>query len=238
MLRFPELEHLGVVAAMSGAAEGDCGTVASGAPPNGRARFLAALGLEPDRVVGAQQVHGARVATVGHASAGRGGLCRDDALPETDGLVTNTAEVALAIAVADCVPVYLVDPVRRVVALLHAGREGTFATIAGAGVRTMRDTFDTNPADLHGLIGPSAGPERYEVSPALADAWRAAGLPARGRLLDLWEANARQLTAAGVPRANVRIAGRCTIGDPAFHSHRRDASGKRNLAILKLEERP
>ena len=63
-----------------------------------------------------------------------------------------------------------------------------------------------------------------------ADRW----FPVRGRCLDLWEANARQLESRGVPRAQIAISGICTIGSGRFHSHRAHRNGARNLALLML----
>jgi hypothetical protein len=236
MLRFPELERFGVLAAVSGTAEGDCASADDGESSPGREAFFAACGVPASRVVCARQVHGVRVARAGASDGGRGAHERATAIPDTDGLITDEPGLALGISVADCVPVYLVDPVRPAAGLLHAGRQGTFANIAGAGVRAMRDAFDSAPGNLHAVIGPSAGPARYEVSREIAEAWRAAGLPSEGRLLDLWEANAMQLARAGVPRCQVHVAGICTINDTRFHSHRRDADGRRNLALLALED--
>ena len=122
-----------------------------------------------------------------------------EALPETDGLITNVPEVPLVILVADCVPLYLFDPVQRVAGLVHAGRQGTFDNIAGTAIANMRAAYGTHPRDVHAVIGPSAGPDAYEVSESMANDWRDAGLPANGRLLDLWRANVPATRRRGGP---------------------------------------
>ncbi len=136
--------------------------------------------------------------------------------------------------VADCVPVYLLDPETGGGGLVHAGREGTYRGISPLAVEAMQREFGTKPTDLHALIGPSAGPCCYEVSPELAHAFAEAGLPVDGRHLDLWQANAQQLTAAGLSPGRITVSGICTICDGRFHSHRAQPNAGRNMALLML----
>jgi hypothetical protein len=149
-------------------------------------------------------------------------------------MVTDVPGLPLAVLVADCVPIFLVDVRRRAAALIHAGREGTFRNISVAAAALLERELGGRVSDVHAVLGPSAGPCCYEVSAEIAAAFTTAGLPSRGRNLDLWEANARQLHAAGIPRCQIAIAGVCTICDGRFHSHRRDADGARNMALLML----
>ena len=228
MLRLRELEVAGAsVASYSGTPEGDCGW-----EQPGRHAYLEALGVTPELLVCLRQVHGAEVLRATQAHAGRGGWRRDDALADADGLITDVPGLALGIHAADCIPVYLYDPGTGAAGLLHAGGQGTFARIAEAGVRAMGEAFGTDPAHLHAAIGPGAGPRSYVVDEATAAAWRAAGWPGQGRVLDLWGANRQQLVAAGVPAAQVHISGICTISDHAYHSYRRDQHQARNLAVI------
>jgi len=149
-------------------------------------------------------------------------------------MATDRPGLPLAVFVADCVPVYIFDPVRRAAALVHAGRAGTQQNITGAALAVLRRAYGTNPSDVHIHIGPSAGPCCYEVSVELARAFRGAGLPASGRRLDLWGANRLQAEAAGVPRAQVACSGICTICDGRFYSYRRGDGLSRNMALLML----
>ena len=234
MIRFPELETLGLsIAAMSGRCDGDCRSHdASGDP--GREAFCASLGIRAADLVLARQVHGVAVARATHADRGRGVIVGTPAFPDTDAIVTNVRGLALGVTVADCVPVCLFDPITPSAGIVHAGRVGTFQNIAGRTVAELREAYGTNPAGLHAVIGPSAGPGAYEVSEEIAAEFAAAGLPTRGRFLDLWEANALQLQRTGVPRSQITICGICTIQDGRFHSHRAHANGMRNLAIIML----
>ncbi len=228
MLRLHPLEEAGAqVAAYSGTPEGDCGWE----QPHRRA-WLETLGLTEGQLVCVRQVHGAEVVVAREADAGRGGWRREDALGDADGLITDVPGLALGIHAADCIPVYLVDAATGAVGLLHAGRKGTFARIAEAGVRALAEAFGTDPAHLHAAIGPGAGPRSYVVDEATAGQWTAAGWPAQGRVLDLWGANREQLVAAGVAPERIHVAAICTISDHGYHSYRRDQNQARNLAVI------
>lgn len=230
MLRFDFIERLGAsVAAFSERADGDCGAQGAGRRP-----FLASCGIAASDVVRGHQVHGVSVASAREEDRGRGSAADAPPIPETDALVTNIHGLALAVLVADCVPVYLYDPKRRVIGMVHAGREGTFRNIAGETVRAMTREYGSLPEDVHALIGPSAGPCCYEVSLEMAEQWRDEGLPANGRFLNLWEANALQLSNAGVLRERIAVSALCTICSGRFFSHRAHADGARSMALLML----
>lgn len=185
-------------------------------------------------MVCAEQVHGTRVARVGMQERGMGAIRRNTALPGADALVTNVPGLPLAVFAADCVPLFLFDPARRAAALVHAGREGTRQAIASRTLEMLEEEFQSRPEDIYVVIGPGAGPDRYEVSVTLAEAWTRAGLPGKGRFLDLWQANADQLASAGVPRDQIQVSRICTIEDRRFFSHRRDKDGRRNMALMML----
>jgi YfiH family protein len=171
---------------------------------------------------------------VGENDRGRGATTYEDGFAATDGLITGARNLPLALLVADCVPVYLFDPVRGVGGLAHAGRRGTLANLSGLTVQAFVARFDSNPSDMHALIGPSAGPCCYEVSEEIALAFARAKLPVTGRKLDLWDANLRQLRRAGVPDAQIAVAGQCTICDGRFFSYRAGDGAARNMALLMV----
>ncbi len=228
MERFSLIEDTGAaVAAMSGVADGDCGRHGEA---DARARFLAHWGAPPAPAFFASQVHGVRILRV---EGGRGGL-----VGEADGLMTNAPDAVLCVGVADCVPVWLFDPVTWSGALLHAGREGSVAGICPAGVQALQEAYGVSPGDLRAQIGPSAGPCCYEVSPEMAADYRDRGFPVHGRHLDLWALNTRQLVSAGVPPSRIAVSGECTLCGDRFYSFRRNNSRERNLAVLRLGRRP
>ena len=134
------------------------------------ARDRAGLG---DRVfITAEQVHGCEVAVIDSRSAAP--------VANADGLITSDPRVCLGIHVADCGPVYLVDPALRVIALLHSGRRGTELGIATVAIEKMTREFGCDPARLVVQLGPCIRPPLYEIDFAaaiLAQA-RAAGVRA------------------------------------------------------------
>jgi YfiH family protein len=195
-----------------------------------RARAAAAFGVTLDAVVFAHQVHGAAAALVGPDDRGRGTVSEGDAVPDADILVTVSRGVTLAILVADCVPLALVDPQAGVLAAVHAGWRGTAAGAVGHAIRAMTDR-GADVGRVRAFLGPAVHPNRYQVSEevmrALSDAVRPSALdPAVARpdgpghwLVDLVAANRQQLVAGGVRNDHI-AASDATTSDEAFFSDR------------------
>lgn len=115
----------------------------------------------------AEQVHGNRVAVVPDA------LTREapdglPVVPDVDGLITADPGAVLAVYVADCGPIWLADPVRRVVGLLHSGRKGTEENILEMGLNAMARRFGCDPGDVVAVLGPCIRPPDYETDFAAA----------------------------------------------------------------------
>jgi copper oxidase (laccase) domain-containing protein len=105
----------------------------------------------------AQQVHGARLGVIDQATA------RDQCFDGCDGLITNQREVCLGIYVADCCAVFIVDPSRRAIGLVHSGKKGTELGIVSNGIRSMVEHFGSRPADLVVQLSPCIRPPHYET---------------------------------------------------------------------------
>jgi YfiH family protein len=159
---------------------------------------------------------------------------------EADGLLTRAPGVLLGIQTADCVPVLVVDPTHRAVAAFHAGWRGTAARIVEQGIAQMAREFGSRPEELLAAVGPSIGPCCYTVGSQVLTGFHAAfdyadalfapvetsnppptsasesapeAVPDPDqdqRRLDLWQANQRQLLAAGIPAANLTVFAECT----------------------------
>ena len=184
-----------------------------------RRRLAAALGV--DRLTVADQQHGARVAVIDAALAGRGhagGADARAALPATDAMVTDLPGVALATIVADCAPVVLFDPARRVAGVAHCGRKGAVLGVLSRTVETMRGRFGCRAKDLLAGIGPAIGADSYEIGDAEAAQVGAAFGAAGARVLlrptrpghvtfDLVAALRVQLRDAGIADRNVHAMG-------------------------------
>jgi YfiH family protein len=200
------------------------------------ARIYASLGLSPDQVATAHQVHSNRVAVVTAQDGGR-------VVPASDALVTDTPGLALLLRFADCQPIILYDPARRALGLVHAGWRGLAQGIARRAVETMQEAFDTNPSDLLAGLGPAIGSCCYTVGDDVASAlgyalpdWRKVMTfdpSGQSWRLDLPAANAQQLAAAGVPAGQVEQAGLCTAcHKDEFFSHRADSGQTGRFAAV------
>jgi len=190
---------------------------------------LASVGATTDRLMRVKQVHGnaVRIVKRGDVPDGAGGQ-----RPDGDAIVSNQPGLVLAVMVADCVPILVVDPVRGAAAAIHAGWRGTCARVGPAAIETMQRECGSRPADLVAAIGPSAGPADYEVGESLVAAFLAAGHPRTDidrwftrsgakPHLDLWSANLEQLRASGVDAARIHVCGLSTVSHPdVFDSYR------------------
>jgi polyphenol oxidase len=191
-----------------------------------------ALDTTLDDFVFGAQVHRPTVQVVTEEHRGRGARTITDAIPATDALVTTVPGIVLAVLVADCVPLVLFDPVRRVLACVHAGWRGTVSGVTTAVVATMRE-LGTEPADLIVGIGPSIAPDRYQVGTDVVEAATVAftgdvdqvvRADGAGRwTFDLWRANSLQLLAAGVRESRIHLAGLDTGPATPYFSHRSEA---------------
>ncbi|HYB97474.1 MAG TPA: peptidoglycan editing factor PgeF [Vicinamibacterales bacterium] len=203
---------------------------------------LASIDASPGRLMRVRQVHGNSVRIVKE-----GVEYSSEARPDGDAVISNVAATALAVMVADCVPILLADRRRGAAAAIHAGWRGTCAGVVTAAVAAMQREFGTRPEEVVAAIGPSAGPREYEVGEALVDAFRQSNhdqfrldrwfIRTGGKLrLDLWAANSDQLTAAGVRPGHIHVCGLSTLAHPEiFDSYRMSGErAGRMAAIIKV----
>lgn len=166
-------------------------------------------------------------------------------MQDTDGLITQTANLMIAVLVADCVPVLLADTKNGVVAALHAGWRGTVAQIVKLALQKMKERFGTDGKDIQAGIGPSISPRIYEVGEEVVEKVKAS-FPGHSELIiqknskyffDLWQANKLQLTDFGVPNQQIEIAGVCTYSNPdIFYSARKDPESGRFAAGIMIKQ--
>lgn len=149
-----------------------------------------ALGIDIESITTAKQVHNNKIAVVTREMRGRGSNDHESALDDIDAMVTNVPGILLMIQVADCVPLLFYDPVKKVIAAVHAGWRGTVLKIARNTVKSMANKYKSDPYNIYVGIGPSIGPCCYEV--------------------DLWETNKRQLLDSGIPQSNIEVSRICT----------------------------
>jgi len=200
-----------------------------------RRRMFQALGLRVEDSLTSWLVHGHNVRVVSRADIGQ-----DDV--HADAMITRERGLALTLRFADCVPVMYHDPVQQVIGIAHAGWMGIVAGVLPATVLAMRDHYGSNPRDVRACIGPSIGPERFEVGEDVADKIQTAihepiithPSGAAKPHVDLWRAAASQLREVGV--LHIEIAQICTASNThEWFSHRAE-KGKtgRFGAVIEL----
>jgi YfiH family protein len=202
--------------------------------------IAAAIGVTRDNLAQARQVHGANVHEVWSRS-------RETPTPDADILISRDPSAAVAVRVADCVPLLMADPRSGAVAAAHAGWRGMAAGVPRLTVMELVSTFGASRSELLAAVGPSIGPCCYEVGDELPGVFRAAAHTAaelarwftrrpNGRWrLDLWEASRDQLARAGVKPSHVYVSGLCTsCHRDAFYSYRADGPGTgRMLGVIR-----
>jgi len=195
-------------------------------------RRLVAGALNADELVFVRQVHGHRVQVIDERPAGDGA-----ALPEADAMLTDRAGKFLVVQVADCQPILMHDPVRRVVANVHCGWRGSVADVAGRAVATLNRRFGCAPQDLLVGVGPSLGPccaEFVNFREEIPD--RLWGYRRDSVYFDFWAMTRDQLLAAGVHEKHIEISGLCTRCDTErFFSYRTHKRTGRFAAVIGLK---
>ena len=170
------------------------------------AEIRTTIGAGTRRFITAEQVHGAAVARVSATDTAP--------IANVDALITDDPTVCLGIYVADCGPVWLVDPVRRAIGCIHSGRKGTQLAITAAAIEAMARDFGCLRSDITAQLGPCIRPPNYEVDFA-ADI-------------------VRQCREAGL--TSVHDCAHCTAADEGrYYSYRREKGQTgRMLALLAL----
>ena len=193
-----------------------------------RDKFARALGVDAARFTTCAQVHGSRVQLVDASLVGSGATDYAKTIAATDALITRLPGVPLLLFYADCVPILLADPVRKVIGVAHAGWRGTVAGIAAATVAKMQEWCGCVPGDILAGIGPSIGGCCYEVDDVVrsrALAYQEFFQPRGGGkyLLNLQGINRQQLSAVGLKADNIVDAGVCTADNKElFFSYRQE----------------
>ncbi|MFB0526853.1 MAG: peptidoglycan editing factor PgeF [bacterium] len=215
--------------------------------PEKRREIAHRLNIPYSRITTGEQVHKNSIAIVREEDRGR-------KFPATDGLITDLPNVPLAIFVADCPPLFLFHPQRKIVGLLHAGWRSTVANISSQAVEIMSQVFGVKAKDLLVVIGPHICKKCYRVSwspvaKAFTECFESWGREALASIIsespqdfqekfwsiDLARANSYQLQRAGVLPENIEIISICTYEHKNFLSYRRDkASAGRMMAIIQL----
>ncbi len=198
-----------------------------------RSILFRTLGRNPDYAFDVWQVHGSDVICTREPRA------VGATYQKADAILTDRPGISLLMRFADCVPILLWDPVKKVVGMVHAGWKGTIRQVAGSTVSMMQAEYGTVPKDVRAGIGPSIAAHHYpvgiEVITQVRDAF---GSDAENFLsentqneLDLWKANRFILEKSGVK--HIETAGICTacnLGD--WYSHRAEGGRTGRFGVI------
>lgn len=223
-----------------------------------RKRFVHAVGIpDLDILQRINQVHGNLVLNYEeivncagscgfehHPYPPQGGIL---SIPDADGLVSDKIGLLIALTFADCIPIFLADPVTGAFGIVHAGWRGTFSRIAFEGVKRLENDFNSSLKNILAGIGPGIGRCCFEVGAEVADAFfdkfanwkdlmKDLGTDTSNRAkwkIDLLALNKRILLAAGLQAENVKIADLCTFcRKDLFYSYRRDGKRTGRMAAV------
>ena len=255
-LEFPALAKTGMVkhgfsTRLGGVSEGEFSTMnftfTRGDNPDhvkeNYRRMSEALLVDEKKMVLSWQTHTTNVRAVTEEDAGKG-IWRERDYQDVDGLVTNVPGITLVTFFADCVPLYVIDPVHRAIGLSHSGWRGTVERMGEKTLKVMEKEYGTRAEDVVVGIGPSICQDCFEVGPEVADAFAGAfqkeKLPClyykkeNGKYQsDLWKANEIIFEEAGVKEEHIHVTDICTHCNPKFlFSHRAVGTKRGNLAAF------
>ena len=245
-LTYPLFEKTGVVKSAFSTRIGDRGDDKDAVMENFQ-RIASAIGTNCHDMVLSRQTHTANVRVVTEEDKGKG-IVRERDYTDVDGLVTNVPGICLVTSYADCVPLYFVDPIKKVIGLSHSGWRGTVGKIGKETVRVMKEHFGCDPADILAAVGPSICQDCYEVSGDVIEKFKEAfdekdwdNLFYRknnGKYqLDLWKANESVFRESGICKEHIAVTNVCThCNSKILYSHRETGDKRGNLcAFLALK---
>jgi purine-nucleoside/S-methyl-5'-thioadenosine phosphorylase / adenosine deaminase len=239
-ITIPALEKIGLIKHAFTTRQGGLGARSNDIKLTDDWKELAeALGVNPERLVTAHQVHGENIVRVD------GRNFKKMKTVQADAMITNALEMAIGVETADCVPVLLVDPVTPAVGAVHAGWRSTVKKIVQKAVKKMQDDFGSEPSRMIAAIGPTIGPECYEVDePVMGPVREAFPLwkevaSARGSdkwSMDLVKLNKLELAQIGLSEENVHSIGLCTsCRRDLFYSFRAEGRTGRMLSVIMIK---
>ena len=210
-------------------------------------RMGEALGVHCEDMVLSQQTHTTNIRIGTDEDRGKG-ITRERDYTDIDGLITNVPGICLVTTYADCVPLYFLDPVKKVIALSHSGWRGTVGKIGKKTVEIMQEKFSSDPADILAAVGPSVCMDCYEVSEDVIDKFKDSFdkrfwgelfyEKADGKYqLDLWKANELIFLESGIIPEHIAVTNVCTYcNSRILYSHRAMGDKRGNLcAFLALK---
>lgn len=206
-----------------------------------RKRLARLLNFRIGDFTAAEQVHGNLVYEVMEKDRGRGALNYENAIPGVDALLTDRPALPLILFFADCVPIFLCTPGKKVIAIAHAGWRGTLSGVVLQTLEKMKNIFGVELRRTFAAIGPYITREFYEVNKELAERFcqefkeadNIVAFKSGSYYLDLGRANKFLLQRAGIREENIVISDYCTFSQrELFYSYRRDGKKTGRMAAV------
>ncbi len=207
-----------------------------------RSLLARAFGVNQEALVTPRQVHGSDILVINEPNEDYSHFLS----VEGDAVITNQPHVMIGVCVADCAPILICDPIKKVIAVVHAGWKGTAARLVSKAVAGMVSEFGSDPAQLHAAVGPCIQKCCYEVDEPVRQAFQKGGIswdscaelksPGKWQL-DLGAANRELLMLAGLPAAAVQLSDQCVCcHSEQFFSYRRDKEESgRQMGFIMLK---
>ena len=204
---------------------------------NNHKDFLESLGIDSQDLVCAKQIHKDNVQYVTEQDRGRGALSYETSIPDTDALITDKKNLPLAVFTADCLSVFLYDPIKPAIGLVHAGWRSSKEDLTVKTLRLMQQKFNTEISDLYAGFGPAIRSCCYEVGQDFQEYFGQDVITKGNRYYaDLAGINKRQLLESGVKERNIFDSQICTsCRNVEFFSYRKDGKDcGRIMSVIML----
>lgn len=193
--------------------------------------------ITQNSLVLSEQTHSSKVYNIiSKDISGLGFTYFDEEISEVDGFVTAIEGIFLVIKTADCIPILFYDKVKKVIAAVHSGREGTQESICKNALDIMVNEYNSWVQDIHVMIGPSICKENYEVDELTFNKFIKATkvLQEEYRKLDLKKVVINNLKEYGILENNIIVDTTCTYNSDKYFSYRKDKTTERQISIIGL----
>lgn len=189
-------------------------------------------GIDVRYLYNIKQVHGNRIIVIDTQ------IPNEQTIEEADGIITNMPNMPIAVRTADCLSIFLCDPVEKCIGVVHAGWKSTKAEILPAAVSLMHQTWGSKAEDIKAAFGPAIRECCYEVGDEFKTYFPQETFQFQGKFyFNNAQANRRQLEEVGVLPENILDCGICTFCQPGYHSYRRDGEkAGRMISVMVMKE--
>lgn len=204
----------------------------------GRKNVYPRLDINWRNIVCPSQIHGDQVFIAQKKDRGRGVFKRSSAIADTDALITAQTNVPIAILTADCLPVFILDPDNRCIALVHAGWRGVHQRLISLTIAKMRQRFGLRPDRILVAMGPAIRRCCYEVGKDFEKKFTSGVFKHSGGKLyfDIAGAACQELEGLGVRREQIYDTNICTsCANHEFFSYRREGENAgRSMSAMEI----